>query len=295
MQYPWMSTLVRDLLGFRARSEDAIGATHLEAVAQLQDDDESAVAMPIDEGQKADVIVEEIVLLRLLYILLAVALGQLDGRSIRGPIQEKVVVRTDFFAMLKAHRSRTAYKKTLRCSPDSFDALVRLLEPFGIDGDGIGGAAGQLGMSRTVAGVYIKRLEDLLYDMMPDVIYFPAPSAVDEWDDLVEGFVHRGSDFLMLHVFLMALLFTRVAPGITWSVMLVLGSDRRILTVYAAYRASTTKVGILPIIIWLLLTSAVNFATLGFSPVATPINPCGTNRKCSGPARGTCVLLESTG
>ncbi|GMF41578.1 unnamed protein product [Phytophthora fragariaefolia] len=159
----------------RARSEDTIGATHLDAVAQLQDGDESAVAVPTDEGQKADVTVEEIVLLGLLYILLAVSLGQLDGRSIRGPIQEKVVVRADFFATLKAQRSRTAYN--------------------GIDGDGIGGAAAQLGMSRTVAGVYIKRLEDLLYDMMPDVIYFPAPSAVDEWDDLVEGFVQRGSDF----------------------------------------------------------------------------------------------------
>ncbi|EGZ11658.1 hypothetical protein PHYSODRAFT_303635 [Phytophthora sojae] len=162
----------------KTSSEDAIGATHLDVFAQLHDGDESAVAMSIDERQ-------------------------------RGPIQEKVVVRTDFLATLKAQRSRTAYKKTLRCSPDLSDALntqyafdIGLAVLFtyygngsGIDGDGIGGAAAQLGMSRTVAGVYIKRLEDLLYDMMPDVIYFPAPSAVDEWDDLVEGFVQRGSDF----------------------------------------------------------------------------------------------------
>ncbi|KAE9276229.1 hypothetical protein PF001_g26227, partial [Phytophthora fragariae] len=180
-----------------------------------RDDEESGIAFD-----------DEVLALCLLCILLAVALGQLDGRSIRGPITEKVVVRTDFFATLKAQRSRTAYKKTLRCSPDSFDALVILLEPlyvkkyeypaqntqypfdmglaallkyYGngtvIDGDGIGGAASQLGMSRTVAGVYIKRLEDLLNDMMPDVIHFPAPSATEEWEALVEGFAQRGSDF----------------------------------------------------------------------------------------------------
>jgi hypothetical protein len=169
---------------------------------------------------------DEILALCLICILLAVALGQLDGRSIRGPITENVVVRTDFFPKLKAQRSRTAYKKMLRCSPASFDGLVIMLEPLyvkkygypaqntqypfdmglavlltyygngtGIDGDGIGGAASQLGMSRMVAGFYIKRLEDLLNDMMPDVIYFPAPSATEEWEALMEGFAQRGSDF----------------------------------------------------------------------------------------------------
>lgn len=50
-------------------------------------------------------------------------------------------------------------------------------------------------MARTVARVYIKRFEDLLYDMMHDVIYFPAHSAVEEWGVLVDGFVGRGSDY----------------------------------------------------------------------------------------------------
>ncbi|POM64030.1 Hypothetical protein PHPALM_20502 [Phytophthora palmivora] len=169
---------------------------------------------------------EEVVVLCFLNILLMMSLGQLDGRSIRGPIQENIVVRSDFFAKLRAQRSPKAFKKTLRCTPDSFNGLIRLLEPLyyqkygfpgqntqyrfefglaalltyygngcGIDGDGIGGAAAHLGMSRTVAMGYIKRLEDLLYALMPDVIYFPAPTAEDEWDDLVERFSRRGSDF----------------------------------------------------------------------------------------------------
>ncbi|KAF4133526.1 hypothetical protein GN958_ATG17288 [Phytophthora infestans] len=197
-------------------------------MTQLRGDlDEAADDMDDEEGDHfVDLDVEEILALCLLYILLVVSVGQLDGRSICGPTQEKIIVRTDSFARLKSQRSHTAYKKTVRCSPESFDALVAWLEPlyyrkyglpgsnthynfdFGlavlltyygngcdIDGDGIGGAAVQLGMSRAVAGVYIKRLEDLLYDMMHDVIFFPAPDAVDEWDGLVEGFARRGSDF----------------------------------------------------------------------------------------------------
>ncbi|OWY94892.1 hypothetical protein PHMEG_00035252 [Phytophthora megakarya] len=160
----------------------------------------------VEEEQVVALAEEEILALCLIVILLSVVLGQLDGRSIRGPIQEKVVVRTNFFATLKAQRSRTAHKKTLRCSPDSFNALYQfdlglaaLLTYYGngcgINGDGIGGAAAQIGMSRTIAGVSIKRLEDLLFDMIPDVIYVPPPNAVEEWEGLVEGFVQRGSDF----------------------------------------------------------------------------------------------------
>ncbi|ETP04965.1 hypothetical protein F441_18343 [Phytophthora nicotianae CJ01A1] len=189
-------------------------------------------AQPMDVDEEAndyddDLIEEEMLALcMLMNILLMVSLSQLDGRSIRGPIQEHVVIQTDFFPKLKARRSPTAYKKTLRCLPDSFDGLVRLLGPLyyrkyglpgqntqyhfdfglaallayygnscGIDGDGIGGAAAQLGISRTVAGVYIKRLEDVLYEMMPEVIYFPAPTALEEWSELVEGFVERRSNF----------------------------------------------------------------------------------------------------
>ncbi|EEY54461.1 uncharacterized protein PITG_08106 [Phytophthora infestans T30-4] len=50
-------------------------------------------------------------------------------------------------------------------------------------------------MSRTATGVYIKRLEDLLYDTMHEVIYFPACSAAEEWEDLVNRFVSQGSDY----------------------------------------------------------------------------------------------------
>ncbi|ETO82889.1 hypothetical protein F444_03012 [Phytophthora nicotianae P1976] len=189
-------------------------------------------AQPMDVDEEAndyddDLIEEEMLALcMLMNILLMVSLSQLDGRSIQGPIQEHVVIQTDFFPKLKARRSPTAYKKTLRCLSDSIDGLVRLLKslyyrkyglpgqntPYhfdfglaallayygngcGIDGDGIVGAAAQLGMSRTVAGVYIKRLEGILYEMMPDVIYFAAPTALEEWQELVEGFVERRSNF----------------------------------------------------------------------------------------------------
>lgn len=50
-------------------------------------------------------------------------------------------------------------------------------------------------MSRTAALRYIQKLEELLYGMMDDVVYFPAPTADEEWDDLVEGFAARGGDF----------------------------------------------------------------------------------------------------
>ncbi|OWZ03452.1 hypothetical protein PHMEG_00024817 [Phytophthora megakarya] len=181
-----------------------------------------------DESTTTNVLADDdiILVICLPYVLRTIAVGQLDGRSLRGPITEYVVVRTNFFTTLKAQRSRTVYKKTLRCSPESFDALQELLEPMyyhkyglpgqntqynfdigldalltyygngcGIDGDGIRGAAAQLGMSRTVAGVYIKRLENLLNEMMPSVIFFPDPFASDEWDALVNGFVEYGSDY----------------------------------------------------------------------------------------------------
>ncbi|KAE8884242.1 hypothetical protein PF003_g31611 [Phytophthora fragariae] len=169
---------------------------------------------------------EDLLLLCFLLVTVVVILCQLDGRSVRRPPGEVVVVRSDFFPRLKANRSLKAYRRTVRCSPDSFDKLQALLEPLyyrkyglpgkntqytfdyglavlltyygngcGQDGDGIGGAANQLGMSRTAALRYIQKLEELLYGMMDDVVYFPAPTADEEWDDLVEGFSARGGDF----------------------------------------------------------------------------------------------------
>ncbi|KAG6592410.1 uncharacterized protein IUM83_19232 [Phytophthora cinnamomi] len=127
----------------------------------------------------------------------------MDWRSLRAPSGEQITVRSDFYPKLKAQRLPNAYRKTLRCSPESFDALCVYLEPLhykkyglpgknaqykfdfgfavlltyygngcGQDGDGIGGGAAQLGMSRPVASRYIKKLEVLLYEMMDDVIYF---------------------------------------------------------------------------------------------------------------------------
>ncbi|OWZ12476.1 hypothetical protein PHMEG_00014353 [Phytophthora megakarya] len=49
-------------------------------------------------------------------------------------------------------------------------------------------------MSRPVTSRYTKRLENLLYGMMDDLIYFPSPSEDDEWELLVEGFAVRGAD-----------------------------------------------------------------------------------------------------
>ncbi|KAF4146527.1 DDE superfamily endonuclease [Phytophthora infestans] len=167
-----------------------------------------------------------IVSIFLLFITHGAAFGTLDWRSLRAPPSEQIVVRSDFYAKLKEQRSLWAYRKTLRCMPASFDALCSFLGPLyyrkyglpgknlhysfdwglavlltyygngcGQDGDGIGGAAAQLGMSRPVASRYIKRLEKLLYGMMDDVIYFPSPTADDEWGALVDGFAGKNSDF----------------------------------------------------------------------------------------------------
>lgn len=169
---------------------------------------------------------EVIIILLVLLVAIAVAFSQLDGRSVRRLPGEIVVVRSDFFLRLKANRSLKAYRRTVRCSPESFDKLQAVLEPlyykkFGLpgnnaqysfdyglavlltyygngcgqDGDGIGGAANQLGMSRTVALRYIHQLEELLYGMMNEVVFFPAPTADADWDDMVDGFTARGGGF----------------------------------------------------------------------------------------------------
>ncbi|ETP54590.1 hypothetical protein F442_00752, partial [Phytophthora nicotianae P10297] len=50
-------------------------------------------------------------------------------------------------------------------------------------------------MSRPVASRYIDNLEKLLFEMMDDVIYFPAPHSEDEWNELADGFAARKADF----------------------------------------------------------------------------------------------------
>jgi hypothetical protein len=147
---------------------------------------------------------EEIVVVTMFLVLMTLAISQLDGRSLRGPRMQRITVRSNYWALMKSQRSHDAYKRLLRCNPASFDALLALLEPkytqkygipgrntqytldhglavllvyygngCGIEGDGIGGAAAQLGMSRTVAGEYIKRFELLLCELIHDVIQFP--------------------------------------------------------------------------------------------------------------------------
>ncbi|OWZ02391.1 hypothetical protein PHMEG_00026059 [Phytophthora megakarya] len=64
----------------------------------------------------------------------------------------------------------------------------------GHEGDGVGGGAAQLGMSRPAACRYIKNLEVLLYEMLDDVIYFPSPDSSDEWSELTDGFAARKVD-----------------------------------------------------------------------------------------------------
>ncbi|KAE9045880.1 hypothetical protein PR001_g4787 [Phytophthora rubi] len=140
---------------------------------------------------------EEMIMLFLPAIMVGVVICQRDGRSLRHPRGEAITVRSDFFPKLKAQRSRKAYRKTVRCTPESFEALCETLEPTyyrkyglpgsnqqytfdrglavlltyfgngcGQDGDGLGGTASQIGMSRSAASLYIKNIEDLLYDMM---------------------------------------------------------------------------------------------------------------------------------
>ncbi|KAE8964051.1 hypothetical protein PR003_g25871 [Phytophthora rubi] len=180
-----------------------------------------------EAAESADELEEEaIVIILMMFLTLAATFGTLDWRSLRAPPSENITVRSNFYAILKEQRSPTVYRKTLRCLPESFDVLCSFLEPryhrkygltgknlqysfdwglavlltyygngCGQDGDGTGGAASQLGMSRPAASRVIKKLEGLLYEMVDSVIYFPAPTADSEWSALVNGFAARGADF----------------------------------------------------------------------------------------------------
>ncbi|KAE9205434.1 hypothetical protein PF002_g20324 [Phytophthora fragariae] len=138
---------------------------------------------------------EEIIIILMMFLALVTTFGTLDWRSLRAPPSENITVRSNFIAILKEQRSPTAYRK-LPCSPKSFmryapfwnlDTTEKMDSPAKTysDGDGIGGAASQLGMSRPAASRYIKKLEGLLFEMMDSAIYVPAPTADSEWSALV--------------------------------------------------------------------------------------------------------------
>lgn len=159
-------------------------------------------------------------------VVVAVAASLLDRRALREPNQEIITVRSDYWKKMKAARSRTAYRRTVMCTLEAFDALCRELEPryyakygqparnsqypfdmglaalltyygngCGLGGDGIGGAAAQIGMSRTRAGVYIRHIERLLQEIANDVIYFPTRDNDEEWRELMGGFNAAGGLF----------------------------------------------------------------------------------------------------
>ncbi|KAI9994199.1 hypothetical protein PInf_016767 [Phytophthora infestans] len=57
----------------------------------------------------------------------------------------------------------------------------------GQGGEGVSGAAAELGMYRSVASRYITKLEELLYEMKDEDIYFPSPDASNKWSELTDG------------------------------------------------------------------------------------------------------------
>ncbi|KAF4145867.1 hypothetical protein GN958_ATG04940 [Phytophthora infestans] len=65
----------------------------------------------------------------------------------------------------------------------------------GQGGEGVSGAAAELGMYRSVASRYITKLEELQYEMKDEDIYFPSPDAGNEWSELTDGIAARKADF----------------------------------------------------------------------------------------------------
>ncbi|ETO83254.1 hypothetical protein F444_02683 [Phytophthora nicotianae P1976] len=217
---------VEDVVADAAANRDTLAGSNLHR--RQHDSQYSLWEMDVDMTAESDDDTDEhaFLIISLMFIVLGAAFGTMDWRSLRADPSERITIRSDFFPKLKAQRSPKAYRKTLRCMPESFDALCSFLEtPYcakyglpgkntqyafdhglgvlltyygngcGQDGDGIGGAAAQLGMSRPVASRYIDNLEKLLFDMMDDVIYFPAPHSEDEWNELADGFAARKADF----------------------------------------------------------------------------------------------------
>ncbi|OWY95985.1 hypothetical protein PHMEG_00033866, partial [Phytophthora megakarya] len=102
---------------------------------------------------------------------------------------QESIVRSDSFDSLQSFLESLYYKKyglPGKNTQYDFDFGLGVLLTYygngcGQDGDGIGGAAAQLGMPRPAACRYIKNLKVLLYEMMDDVVYFPSPDSSDEW------------------------------------------------------------------------------------------------------------------
>ncbi|OWZ04920.1 hypothetical protein PHMEG_00023090 [Phytophthora megakarya] len=182
-----------------ATDNDPVASIDVEAVAPKTDTNgqlqpvSPAIAEDMQEsmgtGESDDTEEDEILVVLLVFIVLGAVFATLDWRSLRATRGEQITFRSDLYVKLKAQRSQKSCRKTLRCSPDSFDSLQSFLEPmyykkyglpgkntqydfdFGLgvlltyygngcgqDGDGIGGAAAQLGMSRPAACRYIKNL-----------------------------------------------------------------------------------------------------------------------------------------
>ncbi|OWZ12436.1 LOW QUALITY PROTEIN: hypothetical protein PHMEG_00014405 [Phytophthora megakarya] len=110
-----------------------------------------------------------------------------DGRA---PPSERITVRSDFYSKLKEQRSAKAYRKTLRCTPDLFDALCLFLEPLYYRKYGLPEKIWQysfdMDLRRCITAWDIstcdkqphKATKKLIYGMMDDVIYFPSQEAL---------------------------------------------------------------------------------------------------------------------
>lgn len=206
---------------------DVEGATEMDVGGATAADERIEVDDAMTMEQEMEVDEEEACVIVCFFLLMiGVMIAQLDGRSFRGPREQEVTVRTDFWKTMKQKRSRTAYCSNVRCTPDAFDALCRILEPMynrmfslparntqysfdmrlavllayygngcGLDGGGIGSAAAKMGMSRTAAMNAIDQMETLLMSMIDDVIYFPCYDDEESWNALVHGFEQRGGLF----------------------------------------------------------------------------------------------------
>ncbi|KAF4139177.1 hypothetical protein GN958_ATG11633 [Phytophthora infestans] len=106
----------------------------IEAYREDENDNVDPIAL---DGMTTDVLLEGIMvdeyllsLLPLWKVTVIFVLSPVDGRYLRRPPKAVVFVRSDFFPRLKANRSLKAYRRTVRCSPDSFDKLQAFLEPL---------------------------------------------------------------------------------------------------------------------------------------------------------------------
>ncbi|KAF4146882.1 DDE superfamily endonuclease [Phytophthora infestans] len=199
------------LLGVVGVAEDVAEAT-IDADVASQDEDASDQRHPLPQTQAtvtevqqyaaadADVEAMEIFVIILLFIMLGAVLGSMDWRSLRAPPGEKITCRSTLFVHFWSRCTTRSMAFPEKSAQYAFDFGLAVLLTYygngcGQDGDGIGGAAAQLGMSRPVASRYIAKLEELLFEMKDDVIYFPPSDASDEWSEFADGLAARNADF----------------------------------------------------------------------------------------------------